>query len=443
MKTTAKIYAILVSTIGFCLALHCVHICVVDISQSVNEHQRLIQYVLLFILAYICRCLPVYIRKDFAIDMAFISNIAIILFLGPFAAVSITLATSIFIVEHVSGPKNGFLTIFNTPFIKTAFNTGNLCISVYTGGLVFEWTGGVIGNLSFPGIILPLLTMILTIMSVNSVLLILLFKFNTGIPFFKSFVSNLVDFMPSVIAAAPIGYFIAKFMGMENGEYLVILFVLPLLLARYAFSLYISSKQNYYVMLKTLTLAIEAKDEYTCGHSQRVEEYAKQLALEMHLSRARIGNLQVAALLHDIGKIGIDENILKKPAKLTPDERKQIEKHPQISINILKEVDLPPVAFQVILHHHERYDGRGYPSGMGGDSLPIEVYILGVADTYDAITSTRPYSYGSSPERAKEIIMEESGGQFHPLVVEAFVRAFDKGNMTLAHCGAGHELLSV
>lgn len=443
MKTTAKIYAILVSAIGFCLALYCVHICVDDISQSVNGHQKLIQYVLLFILAYICRCLPVYIRKDFAIDMAFISNIAVILFLGPFAAVAITLATSIFIVEHVSGLKGKFLTIFNTPFIKTAFNTGNLCISVYTGGLVFEWAGGVIGDLSFPGIILPLLAMILTIMSVNSVLLILLFKFNTGIPFFKSFVSNLVEFMPSVIASAPIGYFIAKFMEMENGGYLVIFFVLPLLLARYAFSLYISSKQNYYVMLKTLTLAIEAKDEYTCGHSQRVEEYAKQLALEMHLSQARIENLQVAALLHDIGKIGIDENILNKPAKLTPDERKQIETHPQISINILKEVNLSTVAFQVILHHHERYDGRGYPSGMGGDSLPIEVYILGVADTYDAITSTRPYSYGSSPERAKEIIMEESGGQFHPLVVEAFVRAFDKGNMTLVQRGAGRELLSV
>lgn len=442
MKTTAKTYAILVSAIGFCLALYCVHVCVDDISQSVNGHEKLIQYVMLFILAYICRCLPVYIREDFAIDMAFISNIAIILFLGPFAAVAITLATSIFIVEHISGPKNKIITIYNTPFIKTAFNTGNLCISVYTGGLMFEWVGGVIGDLSFPGIILPLLAMIFTIMSVNSILLILLFKLNTGIPFFKSFVSNLADFMPSVIAAAPIGYFIAEFMGMENGEYLVILFVLPLLLARYAFLLYISSKQNYYVMLKTLTLAIEAKDEYTCGHSQRVEEYAKQIAMEMHLSRARIEKIQVAALLHDIGKIGIDESILNKPAKLTPVERKQIETHPQISMNILKEVELPEVVLQMILHHHERFDGRGYPSGMGGDSLPIEVYILGVADTYDAITSTRPYSYGSSPERAKEIIMEERGLQFHPVVVEAFLRAFEKGNMTLVK-RASNEMLSV
>jgi len=443
MKPAAKTYAILIAAIGISTGIYAMHICILDIEVSVDQRHMITDYLILFFLAYMCRCLPIYITKDFAIDMAFISNIAIVLFLGPYAATAITLVGSLFVVVPEPGPEKRVSHIFNTPFIKTAFNAGNFCISVLLGGLVYLQLGGIVQDLSFPGIILPLLAMIFTIMLVNSVLLILLFKLNTGIPFFKSFVSNLVEFMPSVIAAAPIGYFIAKFMGMDNGEYLAILFVLPLLLARYAFSLYISSKQNYYVMLKTLTLAIEAKDEYTCGHSQRVEEYAKQLALEMHLSRARIGNLQVAALLHDIGKIGIDENILNKPAKLTPDERKQIEKHPQISINILKEVDLPPVAFQVILHHHERYDGRGYPSGMGGDSLPIEVYILGVADTYDAITSTRPYSYGSSPERAKEIIMEESGGQFHPLVVEAFVRAFDKGNMTLAHCGASHELLSV
>ena len=442
MKTSAKIYAAAISLCGICLGIYSIQQCVYDIEYSSNAYDLLIQYILLFILAYICRCFPIYIREDFAIDMAFIGNIAILLFLGPYAAVAIIFVGTFFVIEHVPGPEKKYLTILNTPLIKTTFNTGNFSISVFLGGLAFEYCGGIVQNLSFPGIILPLLAMIFTIMSVNSILLILLFKLNTGIPFFKSFVSNLSDFMPSVIAAAPIGYFIAEFMGMKNGEYLVIFFVLPLLLARYAFSLYISSKQNYYVMLKSLTLAMLAYDVFTCGHSQRVEEYAKQIAMEMHLSRARIEKIQVAALLHDIGKIGIDESILNKPAKLTPVERKQIEMHPQISMNILKEVELPEVVLQMILHHHERFDGRGYPSGMGGDSLPIEVYILGVADTYDAITSTRPYSYGSSPERAKEIIMEECGLQFHPMGVEAVLRAFEKGNMTLVK-RASNKMLSV
>ena len=444
MKPIAKFYAVLISVLGIALGIYAFHICVFDIQTSANQKTEIINYIILFALAYMCRCLPIYITADLAIDMAFISNIAIILFLGPYAATAITLVGSLFVIVKEPGPQARVSHIFNTPFIKTAFNTGNLCISVFTGSKVFLLAGGQPGNLSMPEVILPLIAMILTIMSVNSILLILLFKLDAGIPLFKSFLGNLAEFMPSVIASAPIGYFIAKFMGLESGQYIVLFFVLPLLLARFAFSLYIESKRNYYVMLKTLTLAIEAKDEYTCGHSQRVEEYASRIAEEMHLSHSRIENLRVAALLHDVGKIGIDESILNKPAKLTSDERKQIEKHPQISIDILKEVNLPQVVFQVILHHHERYDGRGYPSGMGGSALPIEVYILGVADTYDAITSTRPYSYASSPERAKEIILSESGKQFHPQVVEAFVLAFDKNEMTLVdRKTTEHMLLSV
>lgn len=443
MKPVAKLFAVIVSVLGIALGIYAFHICAFDIHAAADPKTMVLNYVILFALAYMCRCLPIYITSDLAIDMAFISNIAIILFLGREAATAITLVGSLFVVVQEPGPQKHVSHIFNTPFIKTAFNTGNLCISVYAGSTVFLLAGGQLANLKLPDVILPMVAMILTIMAVNSILLILLFKLNEGIPLFKSFLSNLVEFMPSVIASAPIGYFIAKFMGQESGQYIVIFFVLPLLLARYAFSLYIESKRNYYVMLKTLTLAIEAKDEYTCGHSQRVEEYAVRIAREMHLSRSRIDNLQVAALLHDVGKIGIDESILNKPAKLTTEERRVIEKHPQISVDILKEVALPQIVFQIILHHHERYDGRGYPSGIGGDALPIEVYILGVADTYDAITSTRPYSYSSSPERARQIIEEESGGQFHPLVVEAFSRAFDENKMGLVESRAGNVMLSV
>ena len=444
MKPLAKIYAVILSISGIALGIFCLYTTYCNYMASENPKTELAQFLILFALAYICRCLPIYITEDFAIDMAFISNFAILLIKGPVTAAAITILGSIFIIEPSPDKKKKCLTIFNTPPLKSAFNAANLTISVYLGGLVFSLAGGIIGNINLPSMILPSLAMLLAIMTVNSVLLIILFKLNIGIPFFSSFGKNIIEFLPSVIASAPIGYFIAKFILIENGEYLVFFFVLPLLLARFAFSLYIESKRNYYVMLKTLTLAIEAKDEYTCGHSQRVEEYASRIAEEMHLSHSRIENLRVAALLHDVGKIGIDESILNKPAKLTSDERKQIEKHPQISIDILKEVNLPQVVFQVILHHHERFDGRGYPSGMGGSSLPIEVYILGVADTYDAITSTRPYSYASSPERAKEIILSESGKQFHPQVVEAFVLAFDKNEMTLVdRKTTEHMLLSV
>lgn len=443
MNRTAKLYAISVATVGSLLGAYCTAYTVNNIKTASDSRSILTRILLLFILCYFCRCFPIYLQRDLAIDMGFISYYATVLCVGPQAATAIIFISSFIIVEHSPDKTKKIITFFNTPLLKSMFNNANFCISVYCGGLIYQRTGGVIADLSIPDIIIPSMMMLFVTMAINSILLIVLFKISSDIPFFSSFVKNLLEFLPSMIAAAPIGYFIARFLTMDNGEYLVLFFVLPLLLARYAFSLYIESKRNYYVMLKTLTLAIEAKDEYTCGHSQRVEEYASRIATEMNLSKSRIENLRVAALLHDVGKIGIDESILNKPTKLTPIERKQIERHPQISVDILKEVNLSPIVFQIILHHHERYDGRGYPSGMGGSALPIEVYILSVADTYDAITSTRPYSYGSSPERAKEIIMEESGAQFHPAVVEAFLRAFDAGKMTLVDRKPESVMLSV
>ena len=431
MKPFAKAYAVFISVIGVLVGIYSVYKVITGLPTGTQLTHELVQLGILFILAYLCRCLPIYIRPDFAIDMAFISNLAIILCKGPYVATAITLIGSIFVVIPTAGAEKQYKHIFNTDPLKTAFNTANLSLSVFLGGMAFVATGGIIGNLSFPGVLWPSVAMIFAIMSINSIILIILFKFNMGIPFFSSFAKNMIEFLPSVIAAAPIGYFIANFMTMKSGEYLVILFILPLLLARFAFSLYVEAKRNYYIMLKTLTYSLEAKDEYTRGHSERVEIYAKTLAGEMHLSHARLENISVAALLHDVGKIGIDESILRKPASLTPEERKTIQKHPEISVHILKEVKLDPMIFEIILHHHERFDGKGYPHGLGGEDLPLEVYILGVADTYDAITSPRPYSEGNSPERAKQIIIEEKGKQFNPKVVDAFVKAYDRGKMGL------------
>lgn len=444
MKPVAKAYAVAVSIIGISLGLYCSYIMFLNLTQTSNLTKEIVQLVILFLVALLCRCLPIYIREDYAIDMAFISNFCMVLCKGPYVATAIVLIGSAFVVVPTPGPQKKLKHIFNTAPIKTAFNTANFCLSIFLGGTVFVSCGGVVGSVAFPGVLLPSILMIFTIITVNSILIILLFKLNIGIPLCRSVLKNLIDFLPSVVAAAPIGYFIAKFLIMDGGEYMVILFILPLLLARYSFTLYVDVKQNYYVMLKTLTYSLEAKDEYTRGHSERVEEYAKKLAKEMRLSQTQIENISVAALLHDIGKIGIDESILRKPASLSPEERLVIQKHPEISVSILKEVKLAPLVFDIILHHHERYDGRGYPSGKGGDDLPIEVYILGVADTYDAITSTRPYSRGNSPEYAKQVIIEEKGKQFHPKVVDAFVRAYEKGNMQLARRDdEEHELLFI
>ncbi|MEG1541324.1 MAG: hypothetical protein RR372_05220, partial [Oscillospiraceae bacterium] len=211
MKPIAKLYAIVVSVIGIALGAFCLYEYIIQLTMAENIGRELSQLIVLFLLAYICRCLPIYIRPDFAIDMAFIGNVAMLLCKGPIVAAAITLICSPFVVSSSAGPEKKLTHIFNTPLIKTAFNTSNFIISVYLGGRVFLWAGGVIGNLSFPGVALPIVALILAIITVNSFILILLFKLNLGTPFFVSMLRNLIDFLPSVIAAAPIGYFIATF----------------------------------------------------------------------------------------------------------------------------------------------------------------------------------------------------------------------------------------
>lgn len=427
MGTMKKAYSMLVSAAGLLFGIFSFYMVYRQLKGSESAQGELLQLLIFFLLSYILRCFPIHLASGFSIDMAFISYFAILLSKGPYAAAVIILLGSIFVVVPAPGPKRKQMHILNTPIQKTLFANARLILSVSFGGLVFLWLGGRLGDFSAPLSIFPLLAMASVLILLNTAIQALLLHFNAELPFLHVWLRGLLRLLPSAAAAAPIGFYIAKVMAREYGVYLITLFVIPLVLARFSFTLYIDTKRNYYVMLKTLTYTLEAKDDYTRGHSERVERYAKALANEMHLSQAQIENLSVAALLHDIGKIGIDESILRKPSSLTWEERSAIQKHPEISVNILKEVKLPPIVFEIILHHHERYGGNGYPSGSAGECLPIEVFILSVADTYDAITSTRPYSAAKSPENARDIIISESGMQFNPRVVEAFVRAFEKG----------------
>lgn len=421
MSRSSKIYAYSISAIGLSLGLYCIFSYLTSIFTCSNPTKELAQFGLLLFLYIICRCFPIYIRDDYAIDMSFICNLATVLCKGPVAAAAMVLISAPFVIKESNVEDKKFVHIFNTPPIKTAFNASNFILSIFLSGLLYEKLGGKAGLLTLPYILGPGIVLIFSIIFINSSILLVLFSLDKKIPFFPSLIKNLIDFLPNIAAAAPIGYFIAQFLLMDGGEYLVILFMLPLLLARYSFVLYLDVKQNYYNMVKTLTAALEAKDEYTEGHSHRVEQYAEKIARKMHRSSFDIENIKVASLLHDIGKIGIDDKILNKPDLLTPEERAIIMTHPQISTNILKNVKLNKAVRTAILHHHERYDGGGYPDHTKGDEIPLEVYIIALADAYDAMTSNRPYCSSVPMDQVVTIVKEESGKQFHPKVVSAFL----------------------
>ena len=178
--------------------------------------------------------------------------------------------------------------------------------------------------------------------------------------------------------------------------------------------------------VRALLKALECKDAYTFGHSMRVAFYSLQLGKEFGLSDKELYDLELAALFHDIGKIGVPDSVLLKPARLDEEEFLKMKKHPELSAEILSGFAPFEEAAKFAKHHHERYDGRGYPDGMAGEDIPLYSRIILIADTFDAMTSTRPYRKGLPYEVAFEELREFAGSQFDPNLVEFFIKAMER-----------------
>ncbi len=181
---------------------------------------------------------------------------------------------------------------------------------------------------------------------------------------------------------------------------------------------------GYKSTIRGLAAAVDAKDPYTCGHSNRVMEYALLGGISLSLSREEMGNIENASILHDIGKIGIADSILRKPGPLNHDELLIMRQHPSIGANIIKEIPFLKEARKLVLHHHERYDGTGYPEGLTETEIPLGACLLAVADTFDTMTTDRSYRAALSIEYALDELHRCSGTQFCPSVVEAFISEF-------------------
>ena len=182
-------------------------------------------------------------------------------------------------------------------------------------------------------------------------------------------------------------------------------------------------RASFFNAITSLAYALDAKDGYTAGHSQRVSEIAVGIGIELELPQPVMEQVRLAGLVHDIGKIGIDGTILHKPGALEPEERSEMEKHSAIGEHILAPVVDDTVILAMVRNHHERWDGMGYPDRLAGEGIPIGARILALADTFDAMTSERPYRTAKSVEFATEEIQRYAGVQFDPSVVDAFMKA--------------------
>ena len=357
-------------------------------------------------------------------------------------AVSVGLAVSIaallssqaFVGALVSGlafvlrmPKIGDrrIHLFNTPICKTVFNCSQSIIIIgLAGEILYEFFGfsGLTEGFNFTNFttLIPSVFLVVAFCDIINPLLVAIFlNMLNGLDIFKTVFDGIKGMVTNMLGIGTLGIILAL-MYNEYHEGVVIFFA-PLLLARYSFKLYVDSQNMAMDTIHALNDALEVKDAYTGGHAARVQEYAVKLAKAKGLKKSEVEKIRTAALLHDIGKIGIPDYILNKQGKLTEDEFQTIKQHPVMGAKILHNVDSLKDISNIIRYHHERYDGKGYPESLKYGNIPLESSILSIADSFDAMTTDRPYKAAMTTSEALDELKKNKGSQFDPVLVDLFV----------------------
>jgi putative nucleotidyltransferase with HDIG domain len=368
--------------------------------------------VLIFFLAIstFAEFIPVDLPVGGVISIGFPIDFVLILVYGPALAMLIT----------ALGALIGEIVERKVSWYKIIFNTSQYALAAGIAGIAYQQAGGVVGAQNIFRFILPATICALTYCIVNITLFVMVVSFAQNVRIATIWRTSIKETVPSYIAEAPMGFLMA-IVYTEVGIVGILLFFLPLLLARRSFELYTKMRKVYLDTIRALAAAIDAKDPYTKGHSERVAETSIALAQELNLSDRDIENIEYTALLHDIGKIGIADNILGKNSSLTNKEFDKIKEHTVMGAKIIEPVDFLKNSYKAIYHHHEKYNGKGYPDGLKSEDIPLSARIIAVADAYDAMGSDRPYRKKLSKDKILKELRDQSGKQFDPEVVKAFI----------------------
>ena len=449
-KQLANVYIATVAALGL----------IVLVANSINARTSVIDpvmFVVILVLVGVAQRNPVVLFRSSAISVAFAVKIAAYVLFGTPVALW---ATVVVVAVNAYTPKP-------KPARKVLFNFGGMMLSTYLASTTYQLVGGMVPPGAFVPTMLAVAVSAAVYFAVNSVLTAEVITLTSNARFVDVWTQNFAWMPVNYLATAVNGAALAL-AYQSLGVIGVIVFVLPLGIAWYSFRLYMMKstqvrernrelvtlnenlhrtterlEASHVSVIAALLGSLAAKERSTQGPSDATMQHALAVAKALGLGPDEVAAVNLGTLFHDIGKIGIPEHILQKPSALTEDEWAEMKTHPVIGANLIGEVPNLERIRPIVLAHHEHYDGSGYPNGLRGDEIPLAAQIIAVADTYEAMTSTRPYRPALGHADAVAELRRIAGSQLNPIVVEAFIRQIEIGASGAAHAHDGAEHVHV
>jgi HD-GYP domain-containing protein (c-di-GMP phosphodiesterase class II) len=320
-------------------------------------------------------------------------------------------------------------TLLKRPYYKALFNAGQYALTVFVSGWLFFTLKQSPDSISLNIIYdwAALIAFIISYFMVNMTLVSSVISLTARISFFKVFFYDYKMTLLHHATSSTIGLAMVSVYDPLH-PFVILLFFPPLFLIDQAFRWYYALHRAASKTIKALADIVDKRDKYTSEHSSRVATYAGRIATQMKLTDEEISNIEIAASVHDLGKIGIEDKIITKSSSLTDEEYALIKKHPEIAYDLIKNLRPYEKSAIFVLHHHEWVNGNGYPKRLQNSEIPMGAKIIGVADAFDAMTTIRPYRGAYTTEEAVSELKRCSGTQFDAKVVEALTEVLKTHN---------------
>ncbi|PYR77457.1 MAG: hypothetical protein DMF86_09030 [Acidobacteria bacterium] len=387
---------------------------------------RLEPFLLLLVLSSLTSVFKVNLplaRRSSTMSVSYAVDFASLLLLGPNETMIVATASAYSQCTFRIKERN--------PVYRTLFSMACLVVTVQAAGAVYLWLGGVPGDMKLAALPKPLVGAATTYFLINTLTIATAIALSTRQSIMKVWNENFLWSAPSYFVGALTAAVATWLVGI-SGHWLAPLAAAPLYLTYRTYKVYLGRIEDeqrhvremadlHLATIEALALAIDAKDQTSQSHIRRVQLYAAAVSRTLGMNENDIQGVKTAALLHDIGKLAVPEHILSKPGPLTPEEFQKIRAHPKVGADIISAVPFPYPVAPLILSHHERWDGKGYPAGLKGEEIPLGARILSVVDYFDALMAERPYHKAMNFDAAIGLLQQEAGKGLDPAVVGRFI----------------------